>query len=86
MTAKYLCSGETALTYDLSGTTATAEEVAALLLGTVLRMDFAAAKLLDLEQDWAALAASANPFAVVVMALAYDLPFKHLLLPPNGDL
>lgn len=24
--------------------------------------------------------------AVVVMALAYDLPFKHLLLPPNGDL
>ena len=23
--------------------------------------------------------------AVVVMALAYDLPFKNLLLPPNGD-
>ena len=40
------------------------------LLGTVLRMDFATAKLLDLEQDWAALAASANPFAVVVMAHA----------------
>ncbi|MFN3335573.1 MAG: DUF4351 domain-containing protein [Caldilinea sp.] len=40
------------------------------LLGTVLRMDFATAKLLDLEQDWAALTASANPFAVVVMAHA----------------
>ncbi len=35
--AKYLCSGETAVTYDLSGSSATAEEVAALLLGTVLR-------------------------------------------------
>jgi hypothetical protein len=40
------------------------------LLGTVLRMDFATAKLLDLEQDWAPLEASANPFAVVVMAHA----------------
>jgi hypothetical protein len=40
------------------------------LLGTVLRMDFATAKLLDLEQDWAALEKSANPFAVVVMAHA----------------
>jgi predicted transposase YdaD len=40
------------------------------LLGTVLRMDFATAKLLDLEQDWAALEASVNPFAVVVMAHA----------------
>lgn len=40
------------------------------LLGTVLRMDFATAKLLELEQEWAALEASANPFAVVVMAHA----------------
>ena len=40
------------------------------LLGTVLRMDFATARLLDLKQDWAALEASANPFAVVVMAHA----------------
>ena len=23
--------------------------------------------------------------AVLLMALAYDLPFKNLLLPPNGD-
>ena len=37
VTAKYLCSGETALAYDLSGSTATADEVAALLVGTVLR-------------------------------------------------
>ena len=40
------------------------------LLGTVLRMDFATAKLLELEQDWAALEASANPFAVVLIAHA----------------
>ena len=33
-------------------------------------MDFATARLLDLKQDWAALEASANPFAVVVMAHA----------------
>ena len=37
VTAKYLCSGETALGYDLSGSNATPAEVAALLLGTVLR-------------------------------------------------
>ncbi len=40
------------------------------LLGTVLRMDFSTVKLLDLEQDWAAMEASSNPFAVVVMAHA----------------
>ena len=37
VTAKYLCSGETALAWDLTGSTATPAEVAALLLGTVLR-------------------------------------------------
>jgi len=37
VTAKYLASGETAVAYDLSESGASAEEAAALVLGTVLR-------------------------------------------------
>ena len=37
VTAKYLCSGETAVAYDLAGSDASAEDAAALVLGTVLR-------------------------------------------------
>ena len=37
VTAKYLTSGESGVTYDLSDSSASAEEVAALILGTVLR-------------------------------------------------
>ena len=37
VTAKYLTSGESAVTYDLSDSSASAVEVAALILGTVLR-------------------------------------------------
>ncbi|MET0181023.1 MAG: leucyl aminopeptidase, partial [Novosphingobium sp.] len=37
LTARYLCSGETGLALDLSAVRATPQEVAALVLGTVLR-------------------------------------------------
>ena len=37
VTARYLTSGETALAYDLSDSGASAEDAAALILGTVLR-------------------------------------------------
>ena len=37
VTARYLTSGETGVAYDLGGSTLSADEVAALILGTVLR-------------------------------------------------
>ena len=37
VTARYLTSGETAVAYDLTDTSASAEDAAALILGTILR-------------------------------------------------
>ena len=49
----------------------------------------AAFALAAMYTDWTAIAllllTAAPLLAVVAMGLLYDLPFKNLLLPPNGD-